>query len=79
MFGMSIEVVYLQHCLVVTWLMPPETAVVLVRSVYTMQTGTASHHFVHGHMCRVHECLAVTCHLHFWQNDQDLLCATGVN
>ena len=20
-------------------------------------------------------CLAVTCHLHFWQNDQDLLCA----
>ena len=23
-------------------------------------------------------CLAVTCHLHFWQNDQDLLCATAV-
>ena len=22
--------------------------------------------------------LAVTCHLHFWQNDQDLLCATVV-
>ena len=22
--------------------------------------------------------LAVTCHLHFWQNDQDLLCATAV-
>ena len=23
-------------------------------------------------------CLAVTCHLHFWQNDWDLLCATTV-
>ena len=23
-------------------------------------------------------CLAVTCYLHFWQNDQDLLCATVV-
>ena len=26
---------------------------------------------------RVHVCLAVTCHLHFWQNDQDLLRATA--
>ena len=26
----------------------------------------------------VHACLAVTCHLHFWQNDRDLLCATAV-
>ena len=23
-------------------------------------------------------CLAVTCHLHFWQNDRDLLRATAV-
>ena len=23
-------------------------------------------------------CLAVTCHLHFWQNDRGLLCATVV-
>ena len=29
-------------------------------------------------MSRVHVCLAVTGHLHFWQNDQDLLCATAV-
>ena len=26
----------------------------------------------------VYACLAVTCHLHFWQNDQDLLCANAV-
>ena len=29
-------------------------------------------------VCRVHACLAVTCHLHFWQNDQDLLHAIAV-
>ena len=29
-------------------------------------------------MCQVHVCLAVTCHLHFLQNDQDLLHATAV-
>ena len=27
---------------------------------------------------RVHVFLAVTCHLHFWQNDRDLLRATAV-
>ena len=26
----------------------------------------------------MHVCLAVICHLHFWQNDRDLLCATVV-
>ena len=26
----------------------------------------------------VHVCLAVTCHLYFWQNDRDLLRATVV-
>ena len=31
-----------------------------------------------GHIHRVHTCLAVTCHLHFWQNDRDLLRATVV-
>ena len=29
-----------------------------------------------SHIHRMHVCLAGTCHLHFWQNDQDLLCAT---
>ena len=31
-----------------------------------------------NHICRVHVCLAVTCHLHFWQNDSDLLRTTAV-
>ena len=31
-----------------------------------------------SHICKVHACLAVTCHLHLWQNDRDLLCATAV-
>ena len=41
-------------------------------------------HFMQVHIyifvcvCKVHACLAVTCHLHFWQNDRDLLRATVV-
>ena len=35
-------------------------------------------HFMKSHICKVHACLAVTCHLHFWQNDRDLLCPTAV-
>ena len=30
-----------------------------------------------NHMRNVHVHLAVTCHLHFWQNDRDLLRATA--
>ena len=30
------------------------------------------------HIHKVSACLAVTCHLHFWQNDRDLLHATAV-
>ena len=32
----------------------------------------------HGSIRKVYACLAVTCHLHFWQNDRDLLRATAV-
>ena len=35
-------------------------------------------HFMQSHVRRVHVCLAVTCHLHFWQNGCDLLHATVV-
>ena len=31
-----------------------------------------------SHIRKVYACLAVTCHLHFWQNDRGLLCATAV-
>ena len=32
----------------------------------------------HGSIRKVYACLAVTCHLHFWQNDRDFLRATVV-
>ena len=35
-------------------------------------------HFMQSHIHKVHVCLAVTCHLHFWQNDRGLLRATAV-
>ena len=35
-------------------------------------------HSMQSHICKVYACLAVTCHLHFWQNDRDLLRATAV-
>ena len=31
-----------------------------------------------SHIRKVHACLAVICHPHFWQNDRDLLRATAV-
>ena len=34
--------------------------------------------YLKSNMNRVHVCLAVTCHLRFWQNDQTLLHATAV-
>jgi len=35
-------------------------------------------HFMQSHIRKVHAYLAVTCNLHFWQNDWDLLRATVV-
>ena len=35
-------------------------------------------HFMQSHIRKVHACLAVTCHLHFWQNGRGLLRATVV-
>ena len=41
-------------------------------SVYTIQPCTSLQcHFIPSHLHRVHVCLAVTCHLHFWHNDRD--------
>ena len=54
-------------------------AAVSASSVYTIQPCTRLQcHFIQSHIGRVYVCLAVTCHLHFWQNDRDLLCATAV-
>ena len=30
------------------------------------------------HIRKVYACLAVTCHLHFWQNDRDFVRAAAV-
>ena len=75
---MSTQVVYLQRCLVVTWLVAPETAAVSARSVYTIQKCIMSRHFMPSYIRRVHACVAITSHLRFWQNDLDLLRATAV-
>ena len=46
-------------------------------SVYTIQPCTRLQcHFIQSHI--VYAYLAVTCHLHFWQNDRDLSRATAV-
>ena len=37
-----------------------------------------SDHFMQSHIGRVHACLAITCHLHFRQNDRDLVRAAAV-
>ena len=48
-------------------------------SVYTIQPRISlQRHFIRSHMRRVLVCLAVTCHLHFWQNVRDVLRATAV-
>ena len=56
------------------WLVPHETAAISAHSVYTIQPC----HFMQSHRCKVYACLAVTWHLHFWQNDWGLLRATAV-
>ena len=55
------------------WLVPHETAAISALSEYTIH-----HHFMESHIRKVYVCLAVTCHLRFGQNGQDLLCATAV-
>ena len=48
-------------------------------SAYTIQPLTSLLcHFIQSYICMVYMCLAVTCHLQFWQNDWDVLRATAV-
>ena len=58
--------VYLQRCLNVTWLVPRETAAVSAQLLCTPYNDAPVY------IRRVHVRLAVTCHLHLWQNDRDL-------
>ena len=59
------------------WLVPYETAAVSAQVLCTPYSH-APCHFLQSHIRKVYACLAVTCNLHFWQNDRDLLRATAV-
>ena len=59
------------------WLVPHETAAISAQVLCTPYNHALCH-FMHSHIRKVYACLAVTCHLHFWQNDPDLLRATAV-
>jgi len=56
---------------------PHETAVPFSAQVLCTPDNHAPCHFLQSHIRKVHACLPVTCHLHFWQNDRDLLRATA--
>ena len=59
------------------WLVPHETAAISAQVLFTPYNH-APYHFMQSHIRKVYVCLALTCHLHFWQNDRDLLHATAV-
>ena len=48
------------------------------RRVLCTSDNHAPCHFMQSHIRMMHACLAVTCQLHFWQNNRDLLRATAV-
>ena len=59
------------------WLEPHETAAVAAQVLCTPYNH-APCHFMQSHIRKVYACLAVTCYLHFGQNDRELLRATAV-
>ena len=73
-FLISTEVVYFTA---LAWLVPHETAAISAQVLCTPYNH-APCHFMQSHIHKVYACLAVTCHLHSWQNDQGLLHATVV-
>ena len=77
---------WLQRCLIVTRLVPRKTAAVSAQVlctsynyVYIIQPCTSLQcYFIRSHIRRMHVCLALACHLYFWQKKQDYLHATAV-
>ena len=65
---------------VLAWLVPQESAARESQSRRVLCTpyNHAPCHFMQSHIRKVYACLAVTCHLRFWQNDRGLLHATAV-
>ena len=72
-FWISTEVVYLQR-----WHGWCHLKLQPSRQVLCTPYNHAPCDFMQSHIRKVYACLAVTCHLHFWQNDRDLLCASAV-
>ena len=73
--------VYLQCCFVVAWLVPHETAAVLAHVLCTPHSHAPVYSvtsFKATYIRCIHVCLAVTHHMHFWQNGRDLLHAAVV-
>ena len=60
--------------------MPQESAARESQSRRVLRTpyNHAPCHFMQSHIRKMYACLAVTCHLRFWQNDRGLLRATAV-
>ena len=54
------------------WLVPHETAPISAKVLCTPYNH-APCYFMQSHIRKVYACLAVTCHLHFLQNNRDLL------
>ena len=69
----STEVVYLQR-----WPGWCHVKLLPCRRVLCTPYNHAPCHFMQSHIRKVYACLAVTCHLRFWQNDRGLLRATAV-
>ena len=59
------------------WLVPHEAAAISAQVPWTPYNHPPCH-FMQNHIRKMYACLAVTCHLHFWPNDRDLLHATAV-
>ena len=72
-FWTSNKVVYLQH-----WHSWCHMKLLPSQRVLCTPYNPAQCHFMQSHILQVLACLAVTCHLHFWQSDLDLSRATAV-
>ena len=72
-FWISTKVVYLQR-----WHGWCHMKLLPSRHVLCTPHNHVPCHFMQSHIRKVYACLAATCHLHFWQNDLDLLHAAAV-
>ena len=80
-FGIPAKVITALYQLLQGCMVPLDTAAVSVHALCTCHHGafdSVTDLFEATVIRRVHVCLAVTCRLHLWQNDRDLLRAAAV-